>query len=130
MSSSRSTRRSTGASSSSSAGASSKPTASSPTHAIFAEAANDVVLRSSDAQSFRFRRAYLEAASDVFDDLFALASATVDGSVPRKRTGDGPIVDLADEGEVLETFLLFIHPRAANPALKTWEELERCVRRP
>jgi hypothetical protein len=77
-------------------------------HAVFHEtSSNNVVLRSSDGQVSRFRRAHLEAKSEVFEDIFSFTAA----HDSRKKTQDGPIVDLADNGKISETFLLFLHPR-------------------
>lgn len=58
----------------------------------FSDPQNDVVLVSADGRSFSFRRLYLEAASEVFEDMFAAG-----GAEEQKAEGGRDLVRLPDD---------------------------------
>lgn len=96
------------------------------TNPIFTAAENDVGLRSSNGQVFGFQAKYLEAASDFWDGLFRLGTpAAGDGGAGKKR--ERPVIDVAESSFVLEQLLLFIHPRAGDPKLVSYLEVQKCV---
>lgn len=100
----------------------SPPVDDSAPHELFADAKNDGLLVSADKQSFPFRRPYLEVASEVFEDMFGAGRA--EGGRKRSRSGLD-VIQLAEEGVVLKTFLRFLHPRLKNPRLETVKLVER-----
>jgi len=104
----------------------SKPTPTKSTNEIFKDPANDILLCSSDNVTFPFRKLHLESASEVFEGMLSVGREG-----PRKvlhsETAALEVVDLAEEAQLLEKYLVFIHPRTANPTIKSYEELEKCV---
>lgn len=92
---------------------------------LFSAADNDIVLVSSDGRRLGFRRVFLEAASDVFADMGLVgASGSSAGAGPAEEE---VVVPVAEDAALLQAFLLFLHPGAADPEIKTYDELERCV---
>jgi hypothetical protein len=104
----------------------SKPTPTKSTNEIFKDPANDILLCSSDNVTFPFRKLHLESASEVFEGMLSVGR---EGSrkVLHSDTAALEVVDLAEEAQLLEKYLVFIHPRTANPTIKSYEELEKCV---
>ena len=101
--------------------------ASAPSDPIYRDEKNDIVLRSSDNISFRYRKIHLQSMSPVFDTM--LTDGRGEGA--RKKTGDGlDIVNLAEDSSELAAFLRFMHPQSVNPSLAEFADLERCVRAP
>lgn len=93
-----------------------------PSHPIFFDSRNDIVLRT-EGTSFGFRAAILREASTVF-------SAMLEDGVgePKAPTEDGClIIDIDDDVNTLETYLVFIHPQVGDPDVKLWKELKSFV---
>jgi hypothetical protein len=91
---------------------------------LFSAPENDVVLLSADGKRLGFRRVFLETASDVFRDMGLVASpdARMDGTAD-----DVPVIALAEHAEPLAMFLLWLHPRASNPPIEHFYQLNLCV---
>jgi hypothetical protein len=91
---------------------------------LFSVPENDVVLLSADGKRLGFRRVFLETASDVFRDMGLVASpdARMDGTAD-----DVPVIALAEYAEPLAMFLLWLHPRASNPPIEHFYQLNLCV---
>ncbi|KAL7412915.1 hypothetical protein BDY24DRAFT_81947 [Mrakia frigida] len=75
----------------------------------------DILLRSVDGLLFATRRAYLVAASSVFEDMFEIPQPVEDGAGRRKHgqeaPGTLPVVEMSEKGEDLEIFFRWIHRR-------------------
>ena len=72
----------------------------------------DVVLRSSDSQSFRVQKAFLMKNSPVLDRFIQTASDHMEGALP---VGDGtplPVVQLPERGAIIYSLLTFLLPVA------------------
>jgi hypothetical protein len=65
----------------------------------------DIILKSSDGTSFPVRRLYLQAASEVFEEM--LSSGSDDKAEKDKGTGL-PVVTLQDSAKELDVFLRYI----------------------
>jgi hypothetical protein len=89
---------------------------------LFSAAENDVVLLSADGKRLGFRRVFLESASVVFESVGLIAGQGADCA-----GGKLPVIPLAEAAETLATLLLYLHPRAPDPEIKSYEQMERSV---
>jgi hypothetical protein len=104
----------------------SKPTPTKSTNEIFKDPANDILLCSSDNVTFPFRKLHLESASEVFEGMLSVGR---EGPRKKRRFDSDAleVVDLAEEANLLEKYLIFLHPRVEDPDIVEFEELEQCV---
>lgn len=82
--------------------------------------AADLILRSADGVDFHVRKAIMEEASSVFEDMFAVGDPKT--SVTHQASSQAetglPVVELTEDGTVLDRLLRFIYP-VANPAISS-----------
>ncbi|KAI0369217.1 hypothetical protein BV20DRAFT_904633, partial [Pilatotrama ljubarskyi] len=95
----------------------------------FDKPAADIILRSSDLVEFRVRSHILIEASPVFESMLSLPQPpSMAGSESISGSDLQPTVDLAEDGETLETLLRICYP-IANPTLdRPLDELETVLR--
>lgn len=82
-----------------------------------------MILRSADGWLFATQRAYLIAASSVFEDMFKVPQPEVTARGGLRKEGQVapgvlPTVELAETGDELELFLRWIHRRTFDAARK------------
>jgi hypothetical protein len=97
----------------------------SSAHRAIKDPRNDVVIRSSDGKLFPFRRLWLEVASPVFESMFKVGRGNDAGAQPSH--GQLPVVDVSEDGALVEMFLVYAHPQEDGPPAQSVEELDQCV---
>lgn len=91
----------------------------------------DVILRSVDGYLFATRRAFLVAASPVFDDMFKIPQANDDHGGLRKEgqaaPGVLPVVEMTEIGPKLSLFLRWIHRDTFEAIFNRIDQAERLI---
>lgn len=101
---------------------------SSPAVTFVPDPKADLLLKSSDGVTFPIRRVFLQASSDVFEDML---SAGADDKTERDKKTGLPIIKLEDKASELDIFLRFIDKDQSRRNLAgdslSLEETKTCV---
>ncbi|KAA1470202.1 hypothetical protein DENSPDRAFT_879533 [Dentipellis sp. KUC8613] len=70
----------------------------------------DIIIRSRDGIDFRVYKLILTMSSEVFSGMFAVQPTPADSTNAREVKDGAPVVELAEDGHVLELFLRTLYP--------------------